>query len=685
MNFTRSKNALKHIFSRLEISEDTFLIITAILVGLGVGVGAIILHHLIEAVEWVGYTWLPEVLSGLGKAYVIIFPAIAGLIVGCLVYFFAQEAKGHGVPEVMEAVALKGGRIRPIVAIIKSVASALTIGSGGSAGREGPIVQIGSALGSTLGQKLNLSSDRVRNLVACGAAGGIAATFNAPIAGVIFALEIILGEFSVRYLSTVVLASVVASVVGRSAFGNTPAFVLPMEYGVRTVWEFAFYPILGLLAALVGVVFVRLLYWTEDLFDNWKGFPEWGKPSIGAILLGILALAYPSVTGITWDEVPQIFSVGYEIIEGALSNELALGVVGALMVLKLLATSLTLGSGSSGGVFAPALFMGAMLGAGFELVISSIFPDIVAPAGAYALVGMAAVFAASAHAPITAIIMLTELTDDHRIILPLMLTVIVATLAARIMLNKQSIYTLKLTRRGIHLQQGRDVDIMHGVLVNEVMSTQVHSVTVGMTLDELSNAFIQTHHHGLAVLDKEGALWGVVTVSDLDRALARNLPGDTDISQICTRRPDLLVAYPDETIGDALYRLGRRGLGRIPVVSRDDPDRLLGIIRRSNIVTAYNLALTRRTEIQQQAKHITTRSPEGTEFIELTLSEGNQAVGKSVQEIAPNLPDDCILVSIQRKAKVLIPHGTTVFQQGDTITAFIHSKDVNLLYARLIG
>jgi len=407
--------------------DEIVLFGTALLGGIGARIGAVIFRFLIQAVSWVGYTWFPAVTRRWGNAYVVIVPAVGGLIVGLLVFFFAREAKGHGVPEVMEAVALRGGRIRPRVAVIKSLASSICIGTGGSAGREGPIVQIGSAIGSTLGQALHLSDNRVRNLVACGAAGGIAATFNSPIAGVIFALEVILGDFKLHYFISVVVSSVTASVIGRVVFGDFPAFPLPTEYGINSLWEFGFYALLGVLAALVGVFFVRLLYWTEDLFDKWRSVPEWVQPAVGGALLGGLALAYPFFTPTTWVGIPQIFNVGYEVIGDALSNQLLLGVVVSLLLLKIVATSLTLGSGGSGGVFAPSLFMGAMLGTAFELTIRIFFPSVVAPPGAYALVGMAAVFAASAHAPITAIIILFELTGDYRIILPLMLTVVLAT------------------------------------------------------------------------------------------------------------------------------------------------------------------------------------------------------------------------------------------------------------------
>jgi len=657
-------------------SEEIILFGTSLLVGLGAGIGAVAFRYLIRAVEWIGYIWFPSVTSNWGNAYVIIVPAVGGLLVGLLVYYFAREAKGHGVPEVMEAVAIHGGRIRPRVAVIKSLASSICIGSGGSVGREGPIVQIGSALGSTIGQALHLSNDRVRNLVACGAAGGIAATFNAPIAGVIFALEIILGDFKLHYFISVVISSVTASVVGRVVFGDIPAFPLPTEYGIISLWEFGFYILLGVLAALIGVIFVRLLYWTEDLFEKWTSVPEWIQPAVGGALLGGLALAYPLFTPTTWVGTPQIFNVGYEVIGKALSNQLLLGVVLSLLILKVVATSLTLGSGGSGGIFAPTLFMGAMLGTAVELVIKILFPSIVAPPGAYALVGMAAVFAASAHAPITAIIILFELTGDYRIILPLMLTVVIATLLAQKMLAGESIYTLKLSRRGVRLKSGRDIDVMEGVTVDEVMTRNVDTISTDTKLSEFSEILSKTRHHGMPVLDNQGKLWGIVTVTDLDRAIEQNLPTTTPITEIGTDKSTTMVAYPDESMGEALSRMGIRGVGRLPVVSREDNAHLIGLIRRADIIRAYNLALTRKADFRDRTIRSDKQVLDGGEFIELLMSDGDKVIGRNVKEVASCMPEESILISIQRDGKVIIPHGMTVFQVGDLVTAFVREQDV---------
>ncbi len=668
--FSRITPLTQQVLHRYQPSETVTVLATAILIGLGTGLSAILFIQLIDLFQYVFFdvvfNWLGV---WLGSLTIIFIPALGGLIAGPLIVRFAREAKGHGVPEVMEAIALRGGRIRPQVVIIKALASAACIGSGGSAGREGPIVQIGSALGSVTGQMFHLSTDRIRGLVACGAAAGIAAVFNAPIAGTIFAMEVILTEFSTVSFGTVVISAVVASIVGRHFLGNTPAFAVP-SYSMVSPWEVVFYVLLGILCALGAWLFVTSLYWFEDRFDNWNT-PEWLKPAIGGLMLGTMALAMPNVLG-----------SGLEFIEEVLSGDILWPVMALLFFGKMLATGFTLGSGNSGGVFAPSLFMGAMLGGAFGSVVHSVFPAVTGPYGAYALVGMAALFAAATHAPITGIIIVFEMSGDYRLILPLMLATVIGVFVSE-RLRKDNIYTLKLARRGIQLKSGRDVDVLQSVTVDEVMRVNLDTIAPDLTLGELLDILSRTHHHGLPVLDKDGTLWGIVTVTDVDRALVENAPRHITVSEIGTPRSELLVAYPDETIDVVLTRLSGRGLGRMPVVSRENPNHLLGVVRRADIIRAYNLALSRRAKRQHHAQRMKLRNVDGTEFIDITLSQQDSAVGKSVSELAQNLPDDCILISIRRQGRVLIPHGCTIFQPGDHITAFIRTKDSEKLHTCL--
>jgi CIC family chloride channel protein len=641
------------LIDRWQPPETGILIATALIVGLGGGLGAVVFRWLINSFTHVFFVRMRDWLGFMGGTYVIVVPAIGGALVGPLIYFLAREAKGHGVPEVMEAVTLRGGRIRPRVAVVKSLASSLCIGSGGSVGREGPIVQIGSALGSTLGQALKLSDERIRNLVACGAAAGIAATFNAPIAGVIFALEVILGEFSVGYFSTVVISSVTASVVGRIAFGNVPAFVIP-EYALVNPWELLLYVLLGGVAGLVALLFVRTLYWSEDLFDAWR-FPEYVKPAVGGLLVGAVGFYFP-----------QVFGVGYPAIEDALLGNMVWGIMGLLILVKILVTSLTIGSGGSGGVFAPSLFIGAMVGGVFGTVAHQVLPDITAASGAYALVGMAAVFAGAAHAPITAVIILFEMTNDYRIILPLMLAVVVSTLLSQ-KLYRESIYTLKLARRGVRLEHGRDIDVMQGVLVGEAMTTSIDTVDADLTLAELDLAFRETHHHGFPVLNANGELFGVVTIQDLERAKERGSIEGLRVHNIATR--GMLLAYPDEPVWTALKRLGVRDVGRLPVVDRQDPKRLVGIIRRHDIVRAYKVGIGRKLEMQARTDRLRLGKLTGTEFIDVEVSPNSPVAHLLVKEL--NLPEDCVLVSVFRDNQVIIPHGDTRLKPGDRLTALV--------------
>jgi CIC family chloride channel protein len=656
------------------VSESGVILFTALIVGIGAGLGAVIFRRLIEGAHRLAYDGLGGMMEGIYPFYLLIIPALGGLIVGPLIYRFAREAKGHGVPEVMEAVALRGGRIRPRVAVVKSLASAISIGTGGSVGREGPIAQIGSALGSTVGQLFRLSDDRVRNLVACGAAGGIAATFNAPIAGSVFALEVILGQFHAAYFGAVVISAVVADVVAHIFEGDMRAFAVP-DYVLVSPWELLFYGLLGLLAALIAVGFTRLLYLSEDLWDKVR-FPEYLKPVVGGVLLGVVGILTPKIDGF-----PRVFGVGYETITQALFGELVLQMTVVLLFAKILATIITLGSGGSGGIFAPSLFMGAMLGEAFGQVVHAVFPAITAPVGAYALVGMAAVFSGAAHAPVTAILILFEMTGDYHIILPLMLTTVMSTLVSQL-ISRESIYTLKLTRRGVHLRQGQDIDVMQSVSVRDAMTTDVDTVPLTMSLDELADEFSRTHHHGFPVVDDAGELAGVVSIQDLERAKAAGPIDGRTVADVATQ-DGLLIAYPYEPMWKALRRLGRRDVGRLPVVEKEGSRRLVGAVRRSDIIRAYDQAIATRAHHQHQADVLRLGQMDGTSFLHLRIPSDSFAIGQRISEL--ELPDECLIVSVRRGRRLHMAHGYTTIESGDRVTVFAGSDCVAEVQRLLAG
>ena len=425
------------------LPEQNYLIILSVVVGVLTGLGSVLFIYVLQMVSELARGPVAGLLSRFGSAQLVLLPAIGGLVVGPLVHRFAREAKGHGVPEVMTALAAHGGRIRKRVVSIKVIASSLTIGFGGAAGREGPMVQIGSAIGSTIGQWTRLTPNNVRTLVTCGAAGGIAATFNAPIAAAMFSMEVLIGRIHTDFL-LVLLTSLSSSMIARYFLGDFPAFMAP-QLGLVSSGELPLYFLMGTLIGAAAIGYVRLLYWSEDTFAAWK-FPDYLKPAVGGLLVGLVLRYYPDVYG-----------AGFPAVESALWVRFPWELLLGLFAAELLANCATLGSGGSGGVFAPSLYMGAMLGGAFGSLAHGWFPDWTAGSGAYAMVGMAAFFAATAKAPTTSILIIFEMTSDYQIMLPLMAATAGSVYVSH-RLFKYSVYTLKLQRRGIDFPQREETE-----------------------------------------------------------------------------------------------------------------------------------------------------------------------------------------------------------------------------------
>ncbi len=568
---------------QLKTNEHTVMAILAVIVGLAAGLGAVGFRYLINFFQTLAYgspNELLDVVKTIPWSYKVGIPAVGGLVVGPLVYFFAREAKGHGVPEVMEAVALRAGVIRKRVVFVKTVASAISISTGGSVGREGPIVQIGSAIGSTLGQALHVSADRMRALVGCGAAAGIAATFNAPIAGSMFALEVILGDFGLATFSPIVISSVVATAVSRAFLGDTPAFIVP-AYQLVSAWEFPIYLVLGLFCAVLGVTFTKTLYGFEDLFDSFK-FPEYLKPVIGGAILGVSGLF-----------VPQILGVGYGAMDLALGQQLAWWLMLLLVAAKLLATSITIGSGGSGGVFAPSLYLGVMAGGFFGILVHHLFPNVTASPGAYSIVGMGAVVSATTHGPLAAILILFEMTGSYEIILPLMFSCIIATIASG-HLMKDSIYTLKLARRGVDIREGKEVNVLKSMHVKDVMSPHVETVSEEWPLERMSDKISKSKFNSFPVINSENKLAGILSFNDYSEAIF-----DEDLKFIVVAKDlassNVVTVSANDNLYTALEKISRYDFSTLPVVSPNDPEQLVGIVSRRDVIGAYEKAVLKKS------------------------------------------------------------------------------------------
>ncbi len=574
---TRSVGQVVQRAHRWFVTAPAGLVGLAVIIGVGAGLGAVVFRDLILGITYavtgrVDFSDAGRIASShlpaLGPWFLLLAPVIGGLVYGPLVNRFAPEARGHGVPEVMVAVARNGGRIPARVAVVKSLASALCIGTGGSVGREGPIVQIGSALGSSIGQWLRVPDHRLRLMVACGAAGGIAATFNAPIAGVFFALEIILRAFTAEVFGVVVIASVTADVTARAIIGNDHILELP-GFSLGSAAELPFYAVLGLLAGVLGWGFARVLYLVEDVCDRvWRG-PQWLRPAVGGVVLGGVLLA-----------LPQLYGVGYPVLEAGISGGYAAAFLLVLVVGKMLATSLTIGIGGSGGVFAPSLFIGGLAGTAFGMAAHAAFPGLGLTPGAFGLVGMAAVFAGAGHAPITAVLIVFELTGNYAIILPLMVAVVLATGLSNL-ISGDTIYTLKLLRRGIDIDaETRAETAFRRLTVAEAMQPPPSWLAPNTPLEDLAPLLGSSRYGTLPIEPDDGHYRGSVVAADLDLS-GRDGTTAADVAIV------LQPLRPDDSLHAALRVLSDNPLTGLPVCADQERGELVGWIDHRDVLTRY--------------------------------------------------------------------------------------------------
>ena len=512
--------------------------------------------------------------------YVIFLPAIGGLLVGMITHYLMKK-KRYSIENVIEATTLHGGKMQPKNVFLEVLSSLISLGSGASAGKEAPVVLAGAGIGSTLAQAIKMRGNRLKILLGCGASAGIAAAFNAPLAGVVFSVEVILGELESSTFIPIVISSVFATLTSNVVFGVRPIQISQYQL-VNPLQESILYLILGVLAGIVSVIFMRSLYRCRDFFNSLKVHPII-KPAIGGLGVGVIGFFYP-----------QIFGVGYEVISQVLANELAFKVIVALLLLKIVAFSLSLGSGGSGGSFVPALFIGSMLGGAYGFIVNQIFPNFTSEPGAYALAGMGAVFTGVTRAPLTAILILFELTHDYNLVLPIMLACVLSNLISSA-LHPESIFTESLRRRGFTIRKGKEVDIMESLKVADAMKREVQTISMNKKVEALNALMQSSRHIGFPVMDSEGKLWGVVTLKDI-RDKVKQGEIDKTIGEIATS--NLVVAYPDESLNTVLQRLAAKDIGRLPVVSREDNRQIIGIITRSDIVKLYDKTIVGRMKYQ---------------------------------------------------------------------------------------
>ena len=569
----------RRAFNRIPLRENQKIYILTLLIGGLCGLAAVSFHllldffqsHVIYAAAATAHWWRIPAL--------IIIPVVGGLIAGAGLYFLAPEARGSGIPQVKASFYLDGGRIPSRVIPGKMFLAAINIGAGASLGREGPTVQICAAIASVLGRMFAISRRRLQSLVPIGAAAGLAAAFNTPIAAVTFTLEEIIGDAASRPLGSIVIAAVIASVVERAILGEHPVFSVP-TYKLHDPYELIFYAVLGLIAGLAAVAFNESLLRLRAFFRKQRMTPQWATPGVGGLILGVAGLGALLLTGSA-----SVFGVGYGQLAAQLQTSLPLKMLIILGAFKLAATVVSYSSGSSGGIFGPSLYIGGMVGGAVGLLTQFALGGRHIQPEAFALVGMGAVFAGVVRAPVTSIIMIFEMTNNYSIILPLMIANITSYVVA-IELSPKPIYDALLTQDGIRLPQ-EEQQALRQIPVSDAMTKEVVTVNDGISVNEAFQ-YVQElpeRRHAYPVVDGAGRLVGLFTLNDLKRALAVDRGGDR-LSEVISK--DLELAHPDQTLDAAMIKLGRKGVSQLPVVSRKDASKLLGIITLHDIAEALS-------------------------------------------------------------------------------------------------
>ena len=571
---------------RLVIRNDQLILsILAVLVGAIAGIGVIFIREGIDFVQGIflggSSDKLINSLLVLPWWRILLVPTLGGLMVGLFVYYLIPGRKPCGVSKVIEASVFQGGRMNFRVGIGASIASIFSIGVGGSVGREGPAIHLGATIGAWFSEKLHLTRSLSRALLGCGSAAAVAASFNAPIAGALFAHEVIVGHFAMSAFAPIVISSVVGTIVSRIYFGDAPAFEITQQ-SLASLWEFPAVVGLGIAGGLVAIILMRTTMASEDLIKKLPG-PHWIRPGIGGFLLGLIALAFPHVLG-----------VGYEATDMALNAQLPLYLLISLLFMKILSTSICIGSGFGGGVFTPSLMVGAMLGGAYGIVVTSIFPDLSSGPGAYTIVGMGAVAAAVLGAPISTTLIVFELTDDYPLTIAVMVGVVISSIIAQQFLRK-SFFNWQLERAGLDLKSGFETTLLRSIKVKSITNTEAETVSISSSLEQLRNKLQFSETGELFVILEDGELFGTITLADLsDIAFDHNVDNLVNAGDIARINPPILDQNDD--LENAKKVMQDSGEHFIAVVDNHETMKFIGVLNETDMMAAYNQALV-------QARH----------------------------------------------------------------------------------
>jgi chloride channel protein, CIC family len=552
----------------------------AVVIGAAAGLGSVAFRDAITAVQrrtfGAGGERLYDVIAHLPAWRVVAVPALGGLVIGLFVRFALPGRRPHGVADVIEAAALRSGRMSGLTGIAAAASCIASIGVGASVGREGPVVHLGAVVGSWMAGRLGLGRSLAVTLLGCGAAAAIAASFNAPIAGVFFALEVVIGHYALSAFAPVVLSSVIATMIARIHYGNFPAFAVP-GHSIVSYLEFPSFALLGIVAAVQAIALLRSIALVQAQSCRLPA-PAVAGPALAGLAVGCIALVMPHVLG-----------VGYGATDAALRGQLGLWLLIALAVAKTAATALSLGGGFPGGIFSPSLFLGAMVGGAFGIVATDAFPELSSGTEAYTLIGMGAVSAATLGAPISTILIIFELTSNYGLTIAVMLAVVIAVAITRAV-GGHSYFTWQLTLRGLNLSSGREVGLLAAIHVADVARTDYPRVSPSATLAELRPAIAHAPHNELFVVDNDGRLVGTITLADLaDAAFDASMDTLLNAADVARRRPTVLAA--GDGLNAAIRTMEEAGEEHVAVVADRAGMRMVGVVHEIDAMAAYNRAL----------------------------------------------------------------------------------------------
>lgn len=568
--------------NHLKLTEDLrwiYLDLLSIVVGISGGLGAVAFRKLVELSHDFFFGFLLPLLPN--SYFVVLLPVLGGLIVGPLIYKLAPEAKGDGISHIMIALQRFTGDIRKRAGLVLIFTSAITLGSGGSAGREGPIALIGASAGSAIGKAIRLSARDLKVLTCCGVASGIAATFNAPMGGAIFSMEVISKKFTSLDAVPILLAAVVGKAVATELIDPVPEFVNPNFY--FTTFDMVLCFFIGPLFGFLSFLWVKGYYFFEDRFQDLP-LPDILKPAVGGLTAGVCGIFFFEfgIMGVGYEGINNVFMLAAR----APATDLLLLLL-ALGLLKMLATSSTVGSGGSGGVFAPTLYIGTMFGLAAGMLAEILAPDQIANPLDYGLLGMGALFAGTAGAPLTCIFMITEMTGNYGGLPSLIICCITSYTVARILLKGGSIYTIKLMRKGIYLDLPQPV--LSEVSVGEAMHKEVIAVSPLCRISEVRDGIYRCNYTGFPVVD-EGRLVGMITFDDIRRIPPHEQEKMT-VKEVAVRAP--ITINPHQSAKMAMDLMYENDVGRLAVVEKDNAQKLIGIITRSDVIRAYEREMKR--------------------------------------------------------------------------------------------